>query len=68
MQEGWSYVKDSGDFLKKKIEILAKFQKEPSLSQLMLLDSIPAYLMGQGLEALRKRLNERETPRLPWDC
>ena len=46
MQESWSYIKNSGEFLKK-LEILAKFQKEPPRLQQMLLSSIPTYLMGQ---------------------
>ena len=65
MHDSWSYVKDSGDFLKK-LKILEKFHKEPSSSQQMLLD-YPNIFPGEGLETLRKRLNERETPRVPTE-
>ena len=58
LQESLSYVKDSGDFLKK-LEILAKFQKEPSWSATVvgLYLNIPH---GADLEVLRKRLKGKQ--------
>ena len=57
MQDGWSYVKDTGDFLKK-IKCLGK---TPDGTILVTADvfglylKIPHYL---GVQSLRKRLNE----------
>ena len=65
MQGNWSYAKNSDDFLKK-MKILVKFQKKSPCSQQMCLDFIPTYFRGQGLEALRKRINERKTPRVDF--
>ena len=62
MQGSWSYIKDSGDFLKgiKNIGKVPEGAILVSADVVGLFSNIPH---GEGLVALRKRLNERETPR-----
>ena len=62
MQESWSYIEDSGDFLKK----IKNIGKIPEGAILVTADVIGLYLSishGSGLEALRKILNERDSPK-----
>ena len=66
MQESWSYIKDSGDFLKK-IKNIGKISEGAILVTADVVGLYPNILHGVGLEALRKRLNERETPRVPTE-
>ena len=56
----WSYIKDSGDFLKK----LKHLGQIPDGTLLVTADVVclsPSMLNKAGLETLRTRLNERET-------
>ena len=66
MQESWSYVKDSGDFLKK-VKNIGKIPEGAILVTADVVGLYPSIPHGAGLEALRKRLNERETPRVPTE-
>ena len=50
----------------KQLKILAKFWKEPSWFQQILFE-LSQHASGAGLEALRKRLNERKTPTIPTE-
>ena len=66
MEESWSYIKDSGDFLKK-IKNIGKIPEGAILVTADAVELYPNIPHGVGLEALRKRLNERETPRVPTE-
>ena len=61
MRESWSCVKDSGYFLKTTKNI-GKILKGAILFTADVFRLYPNILHGAGLEALRKRLNEKETP------
>ena len=66
MQDSWSYIKDSGDFLKK----IKNIGKIPEGAILVTADVIGLYLSishGTGLEAFRKILNERDSPKVPTE-
>ena len=63
MQESCSYVKDSGDFLKN-IKNVGKIPEGAILVTTDVVTLYPNILHGADLEALRKKLNERETPRV----
>ena len=66
MQERWSYIKDSGDFLKK----IKNICKIPEGAIIVTADVIGIYLSishETGLEALRKILNERDSPKVPTE-
>ena len=59
MQERWSYIKDSGDFLKK-IKNIGKIPEGAILVTEDVIRIYPSISHGAGLEALRKILNERD--------
>ena len=64
MPKSWFYVKDSGDFLK----TIKNIGKIPEVAILVAADVVGRYPNiphGPGLETLRKRLNDWETPRVP---
>ena len=63
IQESWSYVKDSGDFLKK-IKNVGEGTILVTADVVGLYPNLPHWA---SLETLRKRLNQRETPRLPTE-
>ena len=63
MQESCSYVKDSGDFLKN-IKNVGKIPEGAILVTTDVVTPYPNIPHGADLEALRKKLNERETPRV----
>ena len=61
MQEGWSYIKDSGDFIKKLKNIDAN---------MVTADVVGLYPFSPhdaGLEALRKALDNRENKNISTD-
>ena len=60
MQESWSYIKDSGDFLKK-IKNIGKIPEGAILVSADVIGLYPSISHGAGLEALQKRLNERDS-------
>ena len=66
MPESWSYVKDYGDFLEK-IENIGKIPEGAILVTADVVGLYPGIPHGVGLEGLRKKLNERETPRVPFE-
>ena len=66
MQESWSYVKDSEDLLKK-IKNIGKIPEGVILVTVDVAGLYPSIPYGAGLEAFRKRLNEKETPRVPTE-
>ena len=62
MQGSWSYIKDSGDFLKR----IKNIGKIPEGAILVTADVVGLFSNkphGESLVAPRKRLKERETPR-----
>ena len=66
MQDSWSYMEDSSDFLKK----VKNSGKNPEGTILVTADVIklyPSISFEAGLEALRKRLNERDSPKVPTE-
>ena len=66
MQESWSYIKDSGDFLKK----IKNISQIPGRAILVTADVIrlyPSISHGASLEALRKILTERDSPKVPTE-
>ena len=69
MQDSWSYNKDSGDFLKK----IKNTGKTPQRAILITADVIglypsnPSISHEAGLEAIRKRLNEKYSPKVPTE-
>ena len=65
MQENWSYAKNSDDFLKKN-ENIGKIPKDVILFTTDVLRLYPSIFQGTGLEAQRKRINERKTPRVDF--
>ena len=66
MQESWCYVKDVGSFLKK-IENIGKIAEGAILVTADVVGLYPNIPHGVGLETIRKRLNETETPRVPTE-
>ena len=63
MQESWSYTKDSGDFLKK-VKHLGQIPDGDILVTPDVVGFYPSVPHKAGLEILRRRLNERETPEI----
>ena len=57
MQDGWSYVRDTGDFLKK-IKCLGKTPEDAILVTADVVGIYPNMPHNLGLQSLRKRLNE----------
>ena len=66
MQDSWSYIKDSGDFLKK-IKSIGKIPEGAILVTADVIGLYPSISYESGLEALRKRLNERDLPKVPTE-
>ena len=66
MQDSWSYIKDSGDFLKK-IKNIGKIPEGALLVTADVIGLYPSISHEAGLEALRKRLNERDSPKVPTE-
>ena len=66
MQDGWSYIKDTGDFLKK-IKHLAKIPKGVILVTADEVELYPNIPHDLGLQSLRKRLNETGISKLPTE-
>ena len=64
MQDGWSYNKDSDGFLKK-IENIGKIPEGAILVTADVIGIYPSISHETGLEALRKRLSQRDSPKLP---
>ena len=62
MQDSWSYIKDSGDFLKK-IKNIGKIP-EGAFVTADVTGLYPGICHGAGLEALGKRLNERDSSKV----
>ena len=58
MQDGWSYVKDTGDFIKK-IKRLGKIPESAIQVTADVVGLYPYIPYDLGLQSLRKRLNER---------
>ena len=63
MQDSWSYIKDSSDFLKK-IKSIGKIPEGAILVTADVIGLCPSISHEAGLEALRKRLNERDSPKI----
>ena len=66
MQEGWSYIKDSGDFIKK----LKNIDHIPQGAIIVTADFVglyPSIPHDDGLEALRKALDNRENKKISTD-
>ena len=62
MQESWSYIKDAGDIIKK-IKNIGKIPEGAILVTADVIGLYPSISHGTGLEALRKILNERDSPK-----
>ena len=66
MQKGWSYIKDSGDFIKK----LKNIDHSPQDAIMVTADVVglyPSIPHNAGLEALRKSLDNRENKKIYTD-
>ena len=66
MQESWSYIKDSGDFLKK-VKYLGQIPDGAILVTADVVGLYPSIPHKAGLETLRRGLNERETSEIPTE-
>ena len=66
IQESWSYIKDSGDFLKN-VKHLRQIPDGAILVTVDVVGLYPSIPHKAGLETLRRRLNERETSEIPTD-
>ena len=64
MQDSWSYSKDFCDFLKK-IKNVGKIPDGAILVTADVIGIYPSISHGDGLEALRKRLNKKFSPKVP---
>ena len=62
MQESWSYIKGSGDFLKK-IKNIDKISEGAILVTVDVIGLYPSISHGADVEALRKILSERDSPK-----
>ena len=67
MQEGWSYIKDSGDLIKKlkDIDHIPQYAVMATANVVSLRPSIPR---DAGLEVLRKVLDNRENKKISTDA
>ena len=63
MQDSWPYIKDSGDFIKN----IGKIPEGAVLVTADVIGLYPSISHKAGLEALRKRLNERDSPKVPTE-
>ena len=66
MQESWSYIKDSGDFLKK-VKHLGQTPDGATLLTACVVGLYPSISHKSGLGALRRRLNKRELFEIPTE-
>ena len=66
MQDSWSYIKDSGDSLKK-IKSIGKIPEGAIVVTGDVIRLYPSISHEAGLEALRKRLSERDSPKVPTE-
>ena len=66
MQDSWSYIKDSGDFLKK-IKNIGKIPKGVILVTADVTGLYPRMSHEAGLESVQKRLSERDSPKVPTE-
>ena len=66
MQESWSYIKDTGDFLKK-VKHLGQIPDGAIVVTADVLGLYPSIPHKTGLGALRRRLNKRETSEIPTE-
>ena len=66
MQDSWSYIKDSGGFLNK-IKNIGKIPEGAILVTADITGLYPSISHGSGLEALRKRLIERDSLKVPTE-
>ena len=66
IRESGSYIKDSGDFLKK-VKHLGQLPDGAILVTADVVGLYPSIPHKAGLQTLRRRLNERETSELPND-
>ena len=66
MQEGWSYIKDSGDFIKE----LRNIDHIPQDANMVTTDVVglyPSIPNDNGLEPLKKVLDNRENKKISTD-
>ena len=66
IQESWSYIKDSGDFLKK-VKHLGPIPDGAILVTVNVVGLYPSIPHKAGLETLRRRLNKRESFEIPTE-
>ena len=66
MQDGWSYIKDTGDFLKK-IKRLGKIPEGAIFVKADVVGLYPNIPHDMGLRYLRKRLNETIICKVPTE-
>ena len=66
MQDRWSYIKDTGDFLQK-IKHLSKILKGAILLTADIVELYPNIPHGLGLQSLKKRLNETGICKVPTE-
>ena len=66
MQDGWSFTKDTGDFLKK-IKNLGKIPEDDILVAADVVGLYPNIPHNLGLQSLRKRLNETGICKVPTE-
>ena len=66
MQDSWSYIKNSRDFLKK-IKNIGKIPEGAVLVTADVIGLYPSISHGAGLEALRKKLSEKGSPKVPTE-
>ena len=63
MQESWSCIKNSGDFLKKIKKNIGKIPEGAILVTADIIGLYPSISCAAGLETLRKILTERDSPK-----
>ena len=63
MQEGWSYIKDSGNFIKK-LKSIDHIPQDVIMVRADVAGLYPSIPYDAGLEALRKALDNRENKKI----
>ena len=66
MQEGWSYIKDSGDFIKK-LKNIDHIPQDAIMVTTDIVGLYPSTPHRAGLETLRKALDNRENKEISTD-
>ena len=66
MQKGWSYIKDSGDFIKK-INNLGSIPENAILVTADMVGLYPSIPAEVGLRALREALDKRDEKTIPME-